>query len=141
MVQVMNRVKMILIALALLLVTPAAVAEIYKCDGPDGPIYSDQKCGPDAASVEVLDTSGLTGVSDETKAELAARKAKREQAREEQRKLNSNRTVINNQYTTISPQPYGNWYRRPYLRPKPERPEIQPLPGISPPSTIGRPRK
>ena len=136
----MNRYKINFIALTLVAITPVATAEIFKCDGPDGPIYSDRKCGPGASNVELSDTSGLTGVSDETKAELAVKKADREQAREERRKLNNNRTVINNQYTTINTEPTGRWLY-PYRRPRPERPEI---PEVSPrplPSTLGRPRR
>ena len=47
-----------LTALITLVITPAAVAEIYKCDGPDGPIFSDKKCGSDAANVELPESSG-----------------------------------------------------------------------------------
>ena len=47
-----------LITLITLVITPAAVAEIYKCDGPDGPIFSDKKCGSDAANVELPESSG-----------------------------------------------------------------------------------
>lgn len=135
----MNRCDIVLAALALMAVTPVTSAEIYKCDGPDGPIYSDRKCGPDAAHVVLSDTSGLTGVSDEVKAELAERKAERERLREENRKLQSNRTVINNNYTTI--QPAGHWLNYPYWRSKPQRPsppEVAPAPL---PSTLGRPRR
>ena len=136
----MNRYKLALITLIILAISPVATAEIYRCDGPDGPIYTDLKCGPDAKNVEVSDSSGLSGVSEETKTELAARKAEREQAREESRKRGNNRTVINNQYTTVNTEPAGRWlYPRSY-RPKPgkpEKPEVSPRPL---PSTIGRPR-
>lgn len=137
----MNRDKLALITLIIMAVSPLATAQIYRCDGPDGPVYTDRKCSPDAKSIEVTDSSGLTGVSDETKAELAAKKAQREQAREESLKLNNNRTVINNQFTTINTEPEGRWlYPRPW-RPKPVKPE---KPVVSPtplPSTIGRPGK
>ena len=137
----MSRYKTALVILVTLATSPMATAQIYKCDGPDGPIYTDRECGPGSESVELSDTSGLSGVSDETKAELAARKADREQAREEERKRNNNRTVINNQYTTINTEPAGRWlYPRPW-RPKPEKPEV---PEVSPrplPSQLGRPRK
>jgi hypothetical protein len=136
----MNSYKLILIALILIAFTRGSVAEIYRCDGPDGPIFSDHKCGPDAANVELADTSGLTGVTDEIKAELAQKKADREREREEIRKLNNNRTVINNQYTTVNTQPYGGWLN-PYWRPKPEKPKppvVKPKPL---PSTLGRPRR
>jgi hypothetical protein len=138
--QIMNKHTVILIALNLVAFTPLAFAEIYRCDGPDGPIFSDKKCGPDAASVELVDTSGLTGVTEEIKAELAQKKADREREREEIRKLNNNRTVINNQYTTVNTQPYGHW-PNPYWRPKPEKPKPPLLKPKPLPSTLGRPRR
>ena len=136
----MKRYKFALPTLIMLAISPLATAQIYKCDSPDGPIYTDRKCGPDATSVEVADTSGLSGVTDETKAELAARKAEREQAREERRQRGNNETVINNQYTTVNTQPYGGWLN-PYWRPRPEKPKppvVKPKPL---PSTLGRPRR
>ena len=136
----MKKHNIILIALTLMAFSPWAVAETYRCDGPDGPIFSDQKCGPDAASVELADTSGLTGVTDEIKAELAQKKADREREREEIRKLDNNRTVINNQYTTVNTQPYGNWLY-PYRRPKPEKPKPPVLKPKPLPSTGGRIRR
>ena len=137
----MNRYKLALMTLIILAISPLATAQIYKCDGPDGPIFTDRKCGPDAKSVEVSDSSGLSGVTDETKAELAARKAEREQAREENRKRGNNKTVINNQYTTVNTEPAGRWlYPRSWKQKpgKPEKPVVSPRPL---PSTIGRPRK
>jgi len=79
----MNRHRFSLIILATLItlfITPAGVAKIYKCNGPDGPIYSDQECGQDAANVELLETSGLSGVSEQDKSDLAEKKLEREQA-------------------------------------------------------------
>ena len=96
-----------LITLITLVITPAAVAEIYKCDGPDGPIYSDKKCGPDAANVELLESSGLSGVTEQDKINLAEKKLEREQARSR----NQQGSVVNNQsnaYTTENP---GRWVR------------------------------
>ena len=78
----MNTDKIILVILVGLLASPAAMAKIYRCDGPDGPVYTDRQCGPDAKNVELADTSGLTGVSEEVKTELAEKKAKREKLRE-----------------------------------------------------------
>jgi len=96
-----------LITLITLVITPAAVAEIYKCDGPDGPIFSDQKCGSDAANVELLESSGLSGVSEQDKADLAEKKQERELARSQ----NQQGSVVNSQndgYTTEDP---GYWGR------------------------------
>ncbi|MDH4021401.1 MAG: hypothetical protein OEU84_17545 [Xanthomonadales bacterium] len=109
----MKRYRPILIILPALAFTPVASAQIFKCDGPEGPIYTDQKCGPDATNVEISDTSGVSGVSDETKAELAQKKADREKSRNS----GNNAAVNNNQYNTLSTEPAGRWTRRPYERP------------------------
>ncbi len=137
----MNSDKIILVILIALFASPAAMAKIYRCDGPDGPVYTDRQCGADAKNVELADTSGLTGVSEEVKTELAEKKAKREKLREADRQRKSNRTVINNNYTTVNTEPSGRWlYPRPW-RPKPERPKppvVKPKPL---PSTIRMNRK
>ena len=73
----MNRYVKILILLISVAITQLASAQIYKCDGPDGPIYSDKECGPGATNVEIDETAGVSGVSEETKTELAAKKAER----------------------------------------------------------------
>jgi len=108
---------------------PLATADIYKCDGPDGPVFTDWECGPDAIHVELSDSSGLGGITDETRAELAEKKASREKSRNRVNKT----TVINNQYTTINTPPVGYWPSRPYWRKKhhdmrPEKPAPTPLP-------------
>ena len=104
-----------LITLVILVITPAAVAEIYKCDGPDGPIYSDKKCGSDAASVELLESSGLSGVTEQDKANLAEKKLEREQKRElereQARSQNQQGSVINNQNNGYAAEDPGYWVR------------------------------
>ena len=100
----MNSHRPVIVALITLAITPIATAQIFKCDGPDGPIYTDRPCGPDATNVEVSDTSGLSGVSDETKAELAQRKADRDKDREADRRLKENRTVLPATYNTPEPR-------------------------------------
>lgn len=77
----MNGYGKILVVLVSMAITPLAAAQIYKCDGPDGPVYSDKECGPDATNVEIEETSGISGVSEETKGELAERKEQREEAK------------------------------------------------------------
>ena len=105
----MNRQRInlvILVTLVALVITPAAVAQIYKCDGPNGPIYSDKECGLDAANVEVLESSGLSGVTEQDINALAEKKLEREQAREQAQSRNQQGTVVNNQnnvYTTEDP--------------------------------------
>ncbi len=94
--------ELFLVALITLAITPIAAADIYKCNGPDGPVYTDWKCGPDATNVELLDSSGLGGISGKTKTQLAEKSV-----REKSRNRVKNTTVINNQYTTINTPPVG----------------------------------
>jgi len=110
----MDKSRTVLIAIVTLAISPMAIAEIFKCNGPDGPIYTDKKCGPDAASVELTESSGLSGVSDEAKADLARKKAERAEAR-----ANSSTTsaVNNYQFNTVNTEPAGRWLRRPYRKP------------------------
>ena len=98
-----------LITLVTLAITPAAVAEIYKCDGPDGPIYSDKKCGSDAANVELLESSGLSGVSEQDKINLAEKKQEREQEREQAQSQNQKGNVVNNQSDAYITENPGIW--------------------------------
>jgi hypothetical protein len=91
----MSIYKKILVTLILLANASLAMAQIYKCDGPEGPVYSDTECEPNAATVDVLESSGLTGISDEELSELAEKKSDRDQARNR----NTEGTVIENQST------------------------------------------
>lgn len=75
----MTRYGKILVVLISVAIAPLATAEIFKCDGPDGPIYSDMECGPSAASVDIPETSGLSGISEESKGEVAAKNAERKE--------------------------------------------------------------
>ncbi len=100
-----------LITLVTLVITPAAVAEIYKCDGPDGPIYSDKKCGSDAANVELPESSGLSGVSEQDKADLAEKKQEREQEREQAQSQNQKGSEVNNQNNVYATEDPGYWVR------------------------------
>ena len=100
-----------LVTLVTLVITPAAVAEIYKCDGPDGPIYSDKECGSDAANVELPESSGLSGVSEQDKADLAEKKQEREQEREQAQSRNQQDNVVNNQNNVYTTEDPGYWVR------------------------------
>jgi hypothetical protein len=126
----LNRHRASLIALVTLVtlaITPAAVAQIYKCDGPDGPVYSDKKCGPDAANVEVRESSGLSGVTEQDKINLAEKKQEREKARGQ----NQQGSVINNQSNTYTTESPGRWVRGRYLprdRDKPSTLPVKPRP-------------
>ena len=91
----MSIYKKILVTLILLANASVAMAQIYKCDGPEGPVYSDKECEPNAATVELSESAGLTGISDEELSELAEKKSDRDQARNR----NTEGTVIENQST------------------------------------------
>jgi hypothetical protein len=111
----MDRKRIILVTLVTLVITPAAVAEIYRCDGPNGPIYSDKECGSDAANVEILNSSGLSGVTEQDKIYLAEKKQEREREREQEQALSPNQQnpVIINQYDTYYPERRGPSRNRP----------------------------
>ena len=100
-----------LITLTTLVITPAAAAEIYRCDGPDGPIYSDKKCGSGAANVEVRESSGLSGVTEQDKIDLAEKRLEREQEREQARSRNQQGNLVNNQSNAYSTESPGYWVR------------------------------
>ena len=108
--QITINFRVVLIALISLAITPAATAKIYKCDGPDGPVYSDMECEPDAAQVELSTTPGVSdGVYDETIVELAEKKANRQ----EPNNSNNNQTNISNRNSTETTEPAGRWERNP----------------------------
>jgi len=100
-----------LITLITLVITPAAVAEIYKCDGPDGPIYSDRKCGSAATNVELQESSGLSGVNEQDKADLAEKKQEREQEREKARSQKQQGSAVSNQNNVYATEDPGYWVR------------------------------
>ena len=94
----MNIFRTSIITIIALTMAPIALAQVYKCDGPDGPVYSDRKCEADASTVKISESSGMTGVDDKTKADLAQSKLEREQAVTP----NSDGTVINNQTQVLT---------------------------------------
>jgi hypothetical protein len=100
-----------LVTLTALAIAPVTVAEIYKCDGPDGPVYSDQKCGSEASSVELQESSGLSGVSEQDKADLAEKKLEREQERKQAPSQTQQGIVVNNQNTVYTTENPGNLVR------------------------------
>ena len=123
-----NRIRLItLFTLVTLVITPSAFAKIYKCDGPDGPIYTDRECGPNAEDVELLESSGLSGVSEEDKSVLADKKLEREQARSQ----NQRSTTVNSQNNTYVTESAGRWVRgrnRPLDRERPSNLPVKPRP-------------
>lgn len=102
----MNIYRFFIIAFIVLANAPVAMAQIYKCDGPDGPVYSDRKCAPSAATVELSESSGLSGVSDEEMSELADKKASRDQARNR-----NNEGIVDKSQRTMELSTYNNQRR------------------------------
>jgi hypothetical protein len=120
-----------LITLITLVITPAAAAEIYRCDGPDGPIYSDKKCGSDAANVEVRESSGLSGVTEQDKINLAEKKLERQQEREQAQSRNQQDRTVNSQSNAYPTENPGVWLRgqnRPRDRVNPKNLPAKPRP-------------
>lgn len=103
----MNIYKVTMVALISMSFAPMAAAEIFKCDGPQGPIYSDEKCGSDSAIVNIEESAGLTGVSDKTKSDLAEKKLEREQERTNDRASVVNSYGNNSSNTEVN----GRWVR------------------------------
>lgn len=70
-------------AVILALLPLTAGAQVYKCETPQGVVFSDRECGDKAEVVEVKDTSGGVGVplSDELLNDLQVKKAERAQRR------------------------------------------------------------
>jgi len=132
----------LLITVTMMAFSWAALSEVYKCDGPDGPVYADRRCGPDATSVEFTESSGIGGVSDEVKTELARKKAEREKA-ETGLELNPNANTTY-QFNTINTEPAGYWLpgsfwrpgNRPPQRPRPPQKPPQKPPEVTEPSVI-----
>jgi hypothetical protein len=120
----MKRSFIVTITPMLLAVASAAQAEVYKCDGPNGPVFSDYKCGSDATTVEFEETSGISGVSDEVKADLARKKEQREKAESElEPNPNANPSY---QFNTINTEPAGYWYPGSYWLPGNRPPHVRP---------------
>ena len=100
-----------LVILATLAITPATLAQIYKCDGPNGPIYSDRECGTEAVTVELQESSGLSGVTEQDISDLAERKLEREKKREQARSQKQQASASNNQYNVYTVEDPGYWDR------------------------------
>lgn len=117
----------------LLIVTVSAEAQIFRCDTPNGLVFSDTPCSGQAEVVDVVNgSSGISGgPSDEVKAELEQKKADRAEEREEARKLQASQV----QQPVYVPTPVdqsviypGVWPWRPGVRPHPRPPRPRPKP-------------
>jgi hypothetical protein len=130
----MNMNRLIIL---LLLAAPLAQAEIYRCDSPDGPVFSDKPCGDQAEIITVQDSSaGInTGPSEETRAYLAQKRDERAQARKQ--------ASLNRPPAPSAParavEPYGQqvypgywggdlYPNRPGRPPRPDHPDLLPEP-------------
>lgn len=124
----------------LVLIAPLAQAQIYKCEGAEGPVYSDRPCSDQAEIVTVRDSSSgiAPGPSDEAKQYLADKRDQRASDRAQRASAPASNqpqapvVVSDGQdygYPVYWPA-YGNRPNRP-PRPKPEPPIVQPDPGGS----------
>jgi hypothetical protein len=96
-----------MVALITMSFAPMAAAEIFRCDGPEGPIFSDEKCGSDSAIVNIEESAGLTGVTDQTKSDLAEKKLEREQDRNQ----SGDRAVNSYGSNSSTTEANGRWVR------------------------------
>ena len=122
----MNVFKSFSIILFLLASAPLAADTIYKCDGPDGPIFSDKPCAPDASTVTVKDTTGLSADYDGVRSDLAEKKT----ARNQEGALSKNNQKVNPQPQTYTSESNGRWVRgreRLGSREKPSQPIARPV--------------
>ena len=101
--------RITLAALITLAISPIAIAQVYECDGPDGPVYTDKACEPGAAQMEFAESSGVSGISDAEKADLAGKKAEREQNRTSR---SNNNPTVNYQTQSTGNEVDGRWPRR-----------------------------
>jgi len=96
----MSIYKIFITAFIVLANASVAMAQVYKCDGPDGPVYSDRECAPSAEAVELSESSGLSGISDEEISELADKKSDRDQARNRNNEDNVDKNQRTKELTT-----------------------------------------
>lgn len=68
-----------------LMFSAVSMAQVYQCDGPDGPVFSDVTCGPSASELDMTDTLKTSGlgvpVTAETQADLTEAKNRRQRGR------------------------------------------------------------
>lgn len=103
-----------------------ASAQIFRCETPEGPVFSDRLCGEAAEVVQLrADTAGLGGgASEEVRAYLAQKRDERAAERETAQDRDSQAPAPAPQ---VIEQPVMYWpmmHRpdRPHDRPRPERP-------------------
>jgi hypothetical protein len=103
-----------------------AQAQIYRCDTPDGPVFSDEKCGEQARVVTLGDESqGLGGgPSEEVREYLDKKRQERAQERDTSAKLTPRQPAAT---VVQQAQPVENAALLPgYVRPG--RPHVRPRP-------------
>lgn len=133
-----------LVITALLLVAPAANGQVYRCDTPQGVVFSDERCGEQAQVVEFEeDSSGVTiDPPEEVSDYLEQKREQREEAREQYR--DSIASAPPPVLYPVPEQPYRYYdYRYPVFyppihpRPPIQRPPDRPRPPMrAPPGTL-----
>jgi hypothetical protein len=128
-----------------------ADSEIYRCETPDGLVFSDEPCSDAAQLIEVEDhSSGISGgPPEEVRNYLAEQRDAREQERKDrlQARAMAPPPAPPPQIITVEQPVFypGYWWRPqrpPHHRPKPERPQ-RPVEPPGPPTSgnVMRPRR
>lgn len=136
----------------LLLAAPAVQAEIYRCDGPQGPVYADKPCSEQAEVVTVDEaSSGISmGPSEEVRDYLASQREERASEREERQRMQAARPAAPVTVPVYESEGYPVYWpnagypNRP-IRPRPPRPGPEPPivdgPGPGNGGSLVRPRR
>ncbi|MEM1411112.1 MAG: hypothetical protein AAGH19_02055 [Pseudomonadota bacterium] len=132
----------VLFAIILFAAPLLADAEIYRCETPEGVVFSDRECGEAAERVELADDSaGVSmGPPEEVREYLAEQREVRAQERQERIERRASQTPPTPAPIVVEQRvgyPYWWGARPPVLRPPPQRPPVQPP--MRPPDVV-RPR-
>ena len=137
----------VLFVMILWAVPMLGAAQIYRCDTPEGVVFSDRECGEEAEVVELTEeTAGISvGPSEEVRERLEEQKQERAEARAALAEQRANQPapapapiiIERPGYPAFAPGFWGN--RPPALRPPPP---LRPIPPVAPPvrPDVVRPR-
>lgn len=128
--------------IALILAVPAAEAQIYRCETPDGTVFADEPCGEGAKVVTIEeDSSGITaGPPEEVRGYLVRKREERADEQEARQRAQAAQPPGPVYVPVPVEQPViypGYWWRHP--RPHPPRPEPPPEPPPDPGSVLRLP--
>jgi hypothetical protein len=137
--------------LALILATPAAQADIYRCESDRGIVFSDRPCSEEATVVTIEDSSAgiAPGPPEEVREYLAQKREERAEERAARRQAAREAAArATPPVVTVERPVYPGWWGRPPYppqRPRPPQnrpPSLLPLPEPLPPADgIDLPRR